>query len=788
MIIWSNSQILRRVVAVLHLSVLFLFIGGSQVALGQVANGTYKIVNRKSGQILGISGHQTANGAPLISYPYVQSIEQQWTLTSLGGGQYTLISASNGRSIHVAGNSTVAGAALQLWDYSSTDRVTLVDQGGGYYSIVFVNSGLAAQVSTGEPTLVNGNPVLPNSSLQFEQKLVQGTYDSATLNAQWTFLSPTDGSSAGADFSMVALPDTQCQSAGIRGSTPQNFYDQTNWINANISSKNIKYVAGVGDITQSWGTVDSEWHVASAALYSLNTTVPYGTVPGNHDYGPAPTGDPYVTLAAYNTWFGPSNWTGKSYYGGNYDDGFNNGAPSNGSHYDLISASGLDFIIVYMTWRGTESPANWAGRGTNIAWVNDVLRAYPNRRAIVVSHQIIGSGAQWSEIGQSLYDGIKNNANLFLMLCGHVAPCHEAVRRDTYNGRTVHTMLLDYQDGSPALDMGGNGILRLLTFKPKENLITSDTFSPSTNVTYYRFSIPYQMHDEPAPLATQPSYYMLVNKGTGKAVDLIGGSSAENAVTNQWTYDYNSLNQHWAFVPSENMNHFKIISQVSGKALTVLNSSVANGAQIVQADYIRNNPAQQWDIVEAANGWLQIRNVNSGKNLDADNLGTNGAQVRQWTPGPTASQQQWRLQPWGDYYVQASTGKYLSIQGGSTANYSPIVQAAGQNNPWFKWRFESVGEGYYKVSSLNVLSKALCVFNAQTSTGANCHLYTYNTGNAGDQKVRLKLLPNGRAKFYFVHDGMSWDIPGDSINDVQLQQNTEGAMAQQQQFLLQRAP
>ncbi len=41
---------------------------------------------------------------------------------------------------------------------------------------------------------------------------------------------------------------------------------------------------------------------------------------------------------------------------------------------------------------------------------------------------------------------------------------------------------------------------------------------------------------------------MIVNRGTGGAVDLIGGATANSSVTNQWAYDYNGQNQRWALI------------------------------------------------------------------------------------------------------------------------------------------------------------------------------------------------------------------------------------------------
>lgn len=58
------------------------------------------------------------------------------------------------------------------------------------------------------------------------------------------------------------------------------------------------------------------------------------------------------------------------------------------------------------------------------------------------------------------------------MLCGHNHA--EARRFDTYEGRTVLTLLSDFQ----SLPEGGGGYLRLLRFSPRQNLVRVQTYSP----------------------------------------------------------------------------------------------------------------------------------------------------------------------------------------------------------------------------------------------------------------------------------------------------------------------
>jgi hypothetical protein len=280
-------------------------------------------------------------------------------------------------------------------------------------------------------------------------------------------------------------------------------------------------------------------------------------------------------------------------------------------------------------------------------------------------------------------------------------------------------------------------------------------------------------------------YFMIVNQNSGKCLDLIGGNTANGAVTNQWTYDVNGPNQRWALTPTADGAHFKLISWVSGKAVSVANDSTANGAQLWAWDY-NTDPSQQWDLVDAGNGWYNIKNVRSGLLMDVSGGSTaDNAMIQQYANTNSAAQR-FRLQPWGSYYLRASTGKYVCVQGAGSTNTSPIIQYTQENNPWFKWSFTSEGDGFYGLFSLNAPTRVACVVAGSSAAGANTHLYDYNVNNTGDQKIRIVPKTDGKFKFYWKHDGMTWDIPGgNAANNVSLQQYPDNANSWQE-FAMER--
>ena len=271
--------------------------------------------------------------------------------------------------------------------------------------------------------------------------------------------------SAGSDFTIAVLPDTQFYVSSLNGGTPAMFSAQTDWIVSHRVSRHIAFVTHSGDCVNDGDSFESQWINATNSMYRLEnplTTglpegIPYGIAPGNHDQ--SPNGDPNGTTTFYNQYFGTNHFAGRAYYGGN-------AGTNNDSHFELFSAGGMDFVILHLEGADT-SPGL-------LSWANGVLQAYGNRRAIVTSHDTIGTGnpGTYSAEGQARYNALKANPNFFLALCGHVHG--ESRRQDTFAGNTVNTLLADYQNRTN----GGNGWMRLLEFSPGDNVINVKTYSP----------------------------------------------------------------------------------------------------------------------------------------------------------------------------------------------------------------------------------------------------------------------------------------------------------------------
>lgn len=273
------------------------------------------------------------------------------------------------------------------------------------------------------------------------------------------------------DFTIVALPDTQKYAA----KNPAIFRAQVDWISAQRTDLNIVYVAGLGDIVDDGDRKTNQWTVATNCLYRLlDAQIPLGVVPGNHDH--------YGGVACYDACLGLSVFTNRPWFGGALGD-------NNRNHYDLFSVGNLDFVILYLDFYKPSDDYRAAD-----AWATGVLKSNANRRAIVVSHDILATTGEFDPRGQVIYDNVKTHTNVCLMLCGHNHG--EAARADTFAGNTIYSVLTDYQSWTN----GGDGFLRLYRFSPKDNVIRAQTYSPTLNQwrtdKSAEFTIPYHMNPD----------------------------------------------------------------------------------------------------------------------------------------------------------------------------------------------------------------------------------------------------------------------------------------------------
>ena len=257
----------------------------------------------------------------------------------------------------------------------------------------------------------------------------------------------------GAKFSIIALPDTQFYTEEPQGQNSGGgghngiFKAQTQWIADHRVDSNIAFVVQLGDCVQNGDANEIEWKRADTSLKKIENPnvpitdgIPYGICVGNHDQGTI--GNPDATSNFYNQYFGEARFTGRAYYGGHFGS-------NNENHYELFSAGGIDFINISIEYYANGTTASLQ---PVLDWADALLKAHPTRKGIISTHNMLNTSGNFQGPGQKIYDDLKDNPNLILMLCGHVAG--EGRRTDVFQGNTVHTVLADFQSG---FTNGGNG-------------------------------------------------------------------------------------------------------------------------------------------------------------------------------------------------------------------------------------------------------------------------------------------------------------------------------------------
>ena len=287
------------------------------------------------------------------------------------------------------------------------------------------------------------------------------------------------------DFCFGWETDTQYYSR----QTPRKYIDLNQWIADNASSLKMKYLIHTGDLINDYDML-YQWELANYAMGLLELAdLPYGVLAGNHDVGLD-----LLDYEYYHRYFGQDRFVDQPWYGGSYDN--------NTGHYDLISAGGIDFIVLYMGW-GLQQP--------ELDWLNQVLAEYSDRKAILCFHGYTNvkpdeeSGSLLNPTGQLVQkEVVAKNSNVFMVLSGHYhgASYETAAFDDDGDGtaeRTVYQICTDYQVNADS----GEGYVKMLYFNLAESKIYLSSYSPSLD--------DYNVYDDNGPVT--------LDKGGQQGVD-----------------------------------------------------------------------------------------------------------------------------------------------------------------------------------------------------------------------------------------------------------------------------
>lgn len=259
------------------------------------------------------------------------------------------------------------------------------------------------------------------------------------------------------DFALAWETDTQYYAESF----PYHYTNMNQWIADNAEEWKIKYVFHTGDIVDDCDMA-GEWVNADKAMKILDdANIPYGVLGGNHDVFAGAE-----NYGNYWKYFGADRFADKNYYGGTYKN--------NLGHYDLISADGQDFIMIYMSWDiYTEE----------LEWMNEILRKYPDRKAILAFHRYIGVGAGEQKLdytGKLIQNEVvAKNSNVMAVIDGHYhgASLQTDAFDDDGDGvaeRTVYQICTDYQSDPE----GGSEYIKFFYFDLANDKIYVNSYSP----------------------------------------------------------------------------------------------------------------------------------------------------------------------------------------------------------------------------------------------------------------------------------------------------------------------
>ncbi|MGG6311824.1 S-layer homology domain-containing protein [Paenibacillus macerans] len=256
------------------------------------------------------------------------------------------------------------------------------------------------------------------------------------------------------DFSFAWISDPQYYVE----SWPDHYMNMNRWIIDKRDRLNIKYTINTGDLIDEWDR-DEQWKIADAAQRLLDDSgMPNGVLAGNHDV--ASGNEEY---GSYWKYFGEERYKHNSYYGGSYRN--------NLGHYDLISAGGQDFIILYMSWDVYQP---------EVDWMNEVLAKYPERKAIIAMHRYLKQGGTLDYAGELVQNEVvAKNPNVFAVINGHYFGA--AIKIDGFDDdkdgvaeRKVYQICTDYQGAVE----GGLQYLKMLYFDLENNKVYMNAYSP----------------------------------------------------------------------------------------------------------------------------------------------------------------------------------------------------------------------------------------------------------------------------------------------------------------------
>ena len=283
---------------------------------------------------------------------------------------------------------------------------------------------------------------------------VSGCFSDLSGNDNDAIYSVEYDSSNDYDYAFAVIGDTQYMTRwdvvklGGAVNSSQHLKKVYDWILANKDKKNIQYVMGLGDITDSYNksysthTSDTaaEWAWAYSQISRLDGQVPYSVVRGNHD-----------NETYFDSYFANDTYKSQFTDPDGYSCFFEEGSVRNA--YNKFEVGTEKYILLLLDDNPTDAVLEWAG---------DVISRNKDHRVIINTHTYLGYTGDHiddSEIyayatknvddgennGEQIWEKlVSKHENIVLVLSGHDYKSTNILRtvRIGDNGNAVNEMLI----------------------------------------------------------------------------------------------------------------------------------------------------------------------------------------------------------------------------------------------------------------------------------------------------------------------------------------------------------
>jgi len=256
-------------------------------------------------------------------------------------------------------------------------------------------------------------------------------------------------------YSFMVVPDTQIVSAG----DPQNFHKIYDYIVENVEKRNVKFVIGLGDITNN--DTYEEWSNVKKSIFLMDGVVPYSLVRGNNVHD---------SVAKFKEAFPMEKYADR--VKGSFEGDMRN-------VYYTFEVGQVPYLVLVLDCSPTDEM---------ISWASDVVAANPDRNVIVTTHVYMNKdgtpmsptdfAAGTPNTGDDIWEGlVRKHENIVMVLSGHDSSAQIAYSTQVGDkGNTVTQLLLDGQ-GVEDSQEGSAGFVATFYFSEDGKDVTVEYYS-----------------------------------------------------------------------------------------------------------------------------------------------------------------------------------------------------------------------------------------------------------------------------------------------------------------------